>query len=76
MPETESKLTELQEEDGRALVERLRMNPDQMVDFAAWVVEQMWAALVDQSDVVSLDMSEALQRSGFNDDFMDLNTIL
>ncbi|UHS56810.1 hypothetical protein [Agrobacterium vaccinii] len=73
MPETDTKLTALQVENGRALVDRLRSKPDDMVDFAAWVVEKMWLSLVQQSDVVTLEMNEALHRSGFNRDFLDRN---
>lgn len=41
-----------------------------MVDFAAWVADKMWLALLQQSDVVTLEMNEALHRSGFNMDFL------
>lgn len=71
MPETEKKLTALQEENIRALILRLRKNPDRMIDFAAWVVAEMWDSIIDQSNVVTLDMSETMRRSGFNDDFLE-----
>ncbi len=71
MIEGNTKLSAFQIENGQALVERLRNNPENMIDFAAWVVEKMWLSLVNQSDVVVLDMAEALGRSGFNRDFLD-----
>ena len=66
MPENEIQLTALQIENGRALIDRLRSKPENMADFAAWVVEKMWISLLQQSDVVTLNMSEALHKSGFN----------
>ena len=71
MFEESTELSAFQIQNGRALVERLRNNPENMIDFAAWVVEKMWLSLVDESDVVVLDMAEALGRSGFNRDFLE-----
>ncbi|MCZ7484574.1 hypothetical protein [Rhizobium rhizogenes] len=70
MFERNTELSASQIQNGRDLVERLRNNPDNMIDFAAWVVEKMWISLVDQGDVVVLDMAEALDKSGFNRDFL------
>ncbi|NTD84338.1 hypothetical protein [Agrobacterium tumefaciens] len=71
MPDTESKLTALQEENVRALIVRLRKNPDRMINFAEWVVAEMWDSIIDQSNVITLDMGETMRRSGFVQDFLD-----
>lgn len=57
-------------ENGQKYIAELRNDPERMVDFAAWVFEQTWAAMREQSDTVTLSVDDMTQRSGFGECFL------